>query len=277
MNAQNMFWHKMRFRTQEEPKGLAPRLSVLQSCRRQRARAAAVTADLLVPLSTARNPKAGQLLTAGDQHKHSQQHLAILKQNIYTSWDQIDWTQHAATPSGLDLVILVSVPTLTIPWPCKIPQPAGTSWDGDSLAECWEEEGEGGKKLRGLPLWGEKGNEATQTAQQTLIRLQLDEVHQRSTHIPVYNALAFTHAVWELSNSVLCFTTGWLVRDLLAQSISSNESAVSNSEAVPQHTATRRELLEATESILQQGNKKGFFLFVSVCVNKSIRFQYNNI
>lgn len=92
-------------------------------------------------------------------------------------------------------MILVSVPTLTIPWPCKIPQPAGASWDGDSLAECWEEEGEGGKKLRGLPLWGEKGNEATQTAQQTLIRLQLDEVHQRSTHIPVYNALAFTHAV----------------------------------------------------------------------------------
>lgn len=168
MNAQNMFWHKMRFRTQEEPEGLAPRLSVLQSCRRQRARAAAVTADLLVPLSTARNPKAGQLLTAGDQHKHSQQHLAILKQNIYTSWDQIDWTQHAATPSGLDLVISVSVPTLTIPWPCKIPQPAGASWDGDSLAECWEEEGEGGKKLRGLPLWGEKGNEATQPSKHWL-------------------------------------------------------------------------------------------------------------
>lgn len=153
-----------------------------------------------------------------------------------------------------------------------MPQPAAASWDGDSIAECCEDKRGGGKKLRGLPLWEEKENEATRTAQQTQ-REAAAGLGTLEEH--TYSYLQYTGfyiCCLRIPNSMICFTTGWLVRELLAQSIFPNKSAISNSETVPQHTATSRALLEATEIIWQQGNTKHLVLFQSASV-KALDFD----
>lgn len=193
---------------------------------------------------------------------------------------QAETKQTEPTLLWLDLVILVvssnlnnSVALQNVTLCSRVmPQPAAASWDGDSIAECCEDKRGGGKKLRGLPLWEEKENEATRTAQQTQ-REAAAGLGTLEEH--TYSYLQYTGfyiCCLRIPNSMICFTTGWLVRELLAQSIFPNKSAISNSETVPQHTATSRALLEATESIWQQGNTKHLVLFQSASV-KALDFD----